>query len=114
MSTWNPDGQRYNIFEGNTGHSQNHRGEPVPQDEDKNVNVIPARVDESNTVISKTREVKKHVRTMSETPVSFVVGDPDPCEELENEDSFPSDGNDGIQQQPLIVPGLVERRKRLR
>lgn len=51
---------------------------------------------------------------MSETPVSFVVGGPDPSEELETEDSFPGQGNDGYQQQPSIVPGLVERRKRLR
>ncbi|XP_012280846.1 acetyl-CoA carboxylase isoform X2 [Orussus abietinus] len=46
-------------------------------------------------------------------PVSFVVGDPDPCEELEIEDSFPGEGNDGSQPQPAL-PGLVERRKRLR
>ncbi|KAL2715955.1 acetyl-CoA carboxylase isoform X1 [Vespula squamosa] len=57
---------------------------------------------------------------MSETtPVSFVVGEPDPDaeEELEIGDSFPIDGNDGNSlqgQQFSIPPGLVERRKRLR
>ncbi|XP_076754635.1 acetyl-CoA carboxylase isoform X3 [Xylocopa sonorina] len=55
--------------------------------------------------------------TMPENPVSFVVGDDtDPTEELEVDDSFPSEGNDlnGIQMQQSIMPGLVERRKRLR
>lgn len=51
---------------------------------------------------------------MAEPAVSFVLGDPDPMEELETEDSFPdSEANDRNQQQP-ILPGLVERRKRLR
>lgn len=50
---------------------------------------------------------------MTETAVSFVLGDPDPKEELEIEDSFPEpEANDRIQQP--ILPGLVERRKRLR
>lgn len=56
--------------------------------------------------------------TMSENPVSFVVGGPDTdlAEELEVEDSFPSEGSDmGLNQaQQNILPGLVERRKRLR
>lgn len=57
---------------------------------------------------------------MSETtPVSFVVGEPDPDaeEELEIGDSFPIDGHGGNSpqvQQFSIPPGLVERRKRLR
>ncbi|CAL7951788.1 unnamed protein product [Xylocopa violacea] len=54
---------------------------------------------------------------MPENPVSFVVGDDtDPTEELEVEDSFPSGGSgmNGIQVQQSIMPGLVERRKRLR
>ncbi|XP_014612049.1 PREDICTED: acetyl-CoA carboxylase isoform X3 [Polistes canadensis] len=57
---------------------------------------------------------------MSETtPVSFVVGEPDPDadEELEFGDSFPIEGNDANNpqtQQLSVPPGLVERRKRLR
>ncbi|KAK1128840.1 hypothetical protein K0M31_019982 [Melipona bicolor] len=56
--------------------------------------------------------------TMSENPVSFVVGGPDidPSEELEIEDSFPSDANDfgGLSPQQTSMVGLIERRKRLR
>ncbi|KAK0166882.1 hypothetical protein PV327_004353 [Microctonus hyperodae] len=48
---------------------------------------------------------------MAETPVSFMVGDTEA--ELETEDSFPIEGNNGAQQLP-ILPGLVERRKKLR
>ncbi|XP_025161543.1 acetyl-CoA carboxylase isoform X2 [Harpegnathos saltator] len=63
---------------------------------------------------------------MSETPVSFVVGEPDPdpgpdpSEVLEIQDSFPSEGSElpaGLSQsqsQPNTTAGLVERRKRLR
>jgi len=61
---------------------------------------------------------------MSETPVSFVVGEPeldpdpgpDPNEVQEIEDIFPSEGSDNAnsQVQTNIAPGLVERRKRLR
>lgn len=53
---------------------------------------------------------------MSEAPVSFVVGVPDTTEDLEVEDSFPGDNdyNDPSQLQPPLLPGLVERRKRLR
>ncbi|OAD57807.1 Acetyl-CoA carboxylase [Eufriesea mexicana] len=56
--------------------------------------------------------------TMTDNPVSFVVGDPDndPSEELEVEDSFPSEGNDLAlnQVQYNAMAGLIERRKRLR
>ena len=55
----------------------------------------------------------KPIANMEESPVSFVLGDPDPNEEQETEDSFPSHTNDMMQQQP-VLPGLVERRKRLR
>ncbi|XP_015432186.1 PREDICTED: acetyl-CoA carboxylase isoform X1 [Dufourea novaeangliae] len=55
---------------------------------------------------------------MSEKPVSFMVGEPDadPSEELEIEDIFPSEGTDPgpYQVQQTIIPGMVERRKRLR
>ncbi|XP_076618553.1 acetyl-CoA carboxylase isoform X2 [Colletes latitarsis] len=60
---------------------------------------------------------------MSENPVSFVVGDPDAdpneeleIEELETEDSFPDEGSEYsvLQAQQNVLPGLVERRKRLR
>ncbi|XP_043262710.1 acetyl-CoA carboxylase isoform X2 [Colletes gigas] len=60
---------------------------------------------------------------MSENPVSFVVGDPDAdpngdleIEELETEDSFPDEGSEHsvLQAQQNVLPGLVERRKRLR
>lgn len=61
---------------------------------------------------------------MSETPVSFVVGEPDPdpgpdpSEVLEIQDSFPSEGDEiaGLQSQvqPNVLTGVVERRKRLR
>lgn len=62
-------------------------------------------------------------REMSESPVSFVVGepepdpDPDPSEVQEIEDSFPSGGRDSANSQVQscnAAPGLVERRKRLR
>lgn len=61
-------------------------------------------------------------REMSETPVSFVVGepeldpDPDPSEVQEIEDSFPSEGSDSanLQVQTNVTPGLLERRRRLR
>lgn len=64
--------------------------------------------------------MSESVATNGTTPVSFVVGEPDTDaeEKLENEDSFPDDmhetmtSNVPIQQTPL--PGLVERRKRLR
>ncbi|XP_014484263.1 PREDICTED: acetyl-CoA carboxylase isoform X1 [Dinoponera quadriceps] len=61
----------------------------------------------------------RFTREMSETPVSFVVGEPDPSEVLEIQDSFPSEGGEiaGLQSQvqPLnVATGLVERRKRLR
>ncbi|KAI4477599.1 hypothetical protein M0804_012716 [Polistes exclamans] len=65
-------------------------------------------------------DIKEDKLKMSETtPVSFVVGEPDPDadEELEFGDSFPIEGNDvnNPQTQQLSVPpGLVERRKRLR
>ena len=64
-----------------------------------------------------------------ESPVSFVVGEPehgeqeinpnrdtDPNEVQEIEDSFPSDGSDNgnLQMQINVAAGLVERRKRLR
>ncbi|CAK9831548.1 Acetyl-CoA carboxylase [Anthophora retusa] len=56
--------------------------------------------------------------TMSENPVSFVVGEPenDPTEQLEVDDSFPSEANDHVpsQTQQNMMPGLLERRKRLR
>ena len=56
--------------------------------------------------------------TMSENPVSFVVGDPDNdrSEELEIEDSFPSESYDitTTQVQQNAMAGLIERRKRLR
>lgn len=60
---------------------------------------------------------------MSETPVSFVVGEPesepdpnhDPTEVLEIEDSFPSESDNGnLQMQINATAGLVERRRRLR
>lgn len=63
------------------------------------------------------------MKEMSETPVSFVVGDPeldpdpgpDPNEVQEIEDIFPSEGSDNANSQTnLAPPGLVERRKRLR
>lgn len=53
---------------------------------------------------------------MSEIPVSFIVGD-DSTADLEREtgDSFPIEGNnDGNIQQFPVLPGLVERRKKLR
>lgn len=63
-------------------------------------------------------------REMSETPVSFVVGEPDPdpgpdpSEMLEIEDSFPSERSEiadlQSQIQPNVAAGLVGRRKRLR
>lgn len=59
-------------------------------------------------------------KEMSEAPVSFVVGepdlDPDPSEVQEIEDSFPNVGSDSVnsQTQTHVMPGLVERRKRLR
>lgn len=56
--------------------------------------------------------------TMSENPVSFVVGEPDNdrSEELEIEDSFPSESYDitTTQVQQNAMAGLIERRKRLR
>ncbi|XP_076277454.1 acetyl-CoA carboxylase isoform X2 [Lasioglossum baleicum] len=61
-------------------------------------------------------DIVKSPGTMSENPVSFVVGAPDPSEELEIEDIFPSEGYDlsSNQVQQNEFPGLVERRKRLR
>ncbi|XP_066599220.1 acetyl-CoA carboxylase-like isoform X1 [Prorops nasuta] len=59
---------------------------------------------------------------VTEAPVSFVVGEPDPSEELENEDSFPSESTNSFptdvtshqQSSQNAMPGLVERRRRLR
>ncbi|XP_077270819.1 acetyl-CoA carboxylase isoform X1 [Temnothorax americanus] len=63
-------------------------------------------------------------KVMSETPVSFVVGepehepvpnrDPDPSEVLEIEDSFPNESSDSGNLQINVAEGLVERRRRLR
>lgn len=71
------------------------------------------------TVHCINRSRSARAKEMSETPVSFVVGDPDPnpsdtdpSEVQEIEDIFPSESNDNGNLQ--IAPGLVERRKRLR
>ncbi|XP_026673591.1 acetyl-CoA carboxylase isoform X3 [Ceratina calcarata] len=78
--------------------------------------------DESETDLADSKG------TMSENPVSFIVGDPeseandsvknelnDPTEQLEVDDSFPSGEHEtnGLLH-PTYMPGLVERRKRLR
>lgn len=85
-------------FEGNTDRVDREPG-VRGSSEDKNDLVNPAGI-------------------MAENPVSFVVGDPDadPNEELEIEDSFPDEGSDLSFLQPPqnVIPGLVERRKRLR
>ncbi|XP_054001700.1 uncharacterized protein LOC128888659 isoform X3 [Hylaeus anthracinus] len=77
---------------------------------DREPDVRGSRADENDFVDTSV--------TMSENPVSFVVGDPDadPNEELEIEDSFPDEGSDlnVLQAQQNVLPGLVERRKRLR
>lgn len=92
-----------NYFEGNT----------VRKDKSRQVSTDSASEDEEGG-----KEIKDYQNQssdkMTDAAVSFVLGDPDPMEELEREDSFAdSDANDRLQQQP-ILPGLVERRKRLR
>lgn len=92
-----------NYFEGNTIQKvdQSHQDLADPISEDKK---------EKNKIEDNQSYFQGK---MTETSVSFVLGDPDPKEELEIEDSFPEpEANDRIQQP--ILPGLVERRKRLR
>lgn len=72
---------------------------------------------EGNAVLSRGKSVEETLRmTETESMVSFVVGEPDAdemTEQLEIEDTFPNEDVLAEQQQP-IIPGLAERRRRLR
>ena len=92
-----------NYFEGNNTRKEKSR----------QVSTDSASEDEEGDKEIKDYQNKTQAK-MTDAAVSFVLGDPDPMEELETEDSFPdSEANDRVQQQQ-ILPGLVERRKRLR
>ncbi|KAI4472628.1 hypothetical protein M0802_016634, partial [Mischocyttarus mexicanus] len=116
-----------NYFEGNKKTKSLEESQPRTSSscsstsEDSFVHIVePSSSSTSSTWSSCFGDIKEgNLKKMSETtPVSFVVGEPDPDadEELEFGDSFPIEGNDNnYQAQQLSVPpGLVERRKRLR
>ncbi|XP_046476133.1 acetyl-CoA carboxylase isoform X3 [Neodiprion pinetum] len=84
----------------------------LPEDSDEDPNPPQDRVsypEEKVGVVQQPQEIMAE----SGEPVSFVVGDPDPDEELEIDDRFPGSEGNASAMQP-ILPGLAERRKRLR
>lgn len=99
------------VFEGNIERASERASSGTAESSEETVH----RIDSSRSARAKE---------MPETPVSFVVGDPepdpnhdtDPSEVQEIEDSFPSEGSDNgnLQMHINAVAGLVERRKRLR
>ena len=93
-----------NSFKGNTNQKDN-QSRPVSTDS-------TSEDQEEETEIQDNQNHSQN--TMTEAAVSFVLGDPDPMEELETEDSFPETEANVKNQQLPVVPGLVERRKRLR
>lgn len=104
-----------NNFKGNSNDQNNNRStDQQPQQQNKEENKLINISEIKNINNEDKNQLESEI--MSEAAVSFVVGGPEPNEELENEDCFPGDNdyNDGNQLQPPLLPGLVERRKRLR
>lgn len=102
-----------NYFEGSASLREVNR----PQEREKNLYYRTEDHQGDNEGSILTSEEKEADKNMAKSgdPVSFVVGDPEPDEELETEDRFPgSESDPRINQQSNLLPGLAERRKRLR